>query len=275
MKKTILNFIIVIIFANYTCFYAQNKIDKSKKELTQKNTTSSNTSNSSSKSNIESQDINPFIEVIGYFFLGAFKYGIIGDYKNEDHLYNELSPYPFFKGKGNYYEPITDSIKSNFFRLDTKGAFLYSSNNLFGSYLELKLRASKYIHLQTDFYQVYEFQKIENTGDGLVLYYFNLGYDRIRTERFNLGWTLGASYVGGEIKKAGFSYGLNAEYFIKKNISLLADGKWSSINQFPVNSYAFEGKFYKKNCFLSLGFKHLKIATPTYNFISLGCGIYL
>jgi hypothetical protein len=37
----------------------------------------------------------------------------------------------------------------------------------------------------------------------------------------------------------------------------------------------FESRLHKENYFLSVGYQHLKIATPTYNFVSLGGGIYL
>jgi hypothetical protein len=159
-------------------------------------------------------------------------------------------------------------------RFDVENSFIYSSNDLFGNHLKAKIRPFQYFYLQSDFHQLYEFDKIENTDSRLSLFHFNLGYDRIRFEKFNLGWTLGASYVGNEVKKAGFSYGLNAEYFMGNHISFMASGKWSKINMQSVNAFELQSKFHRKNYFFSLGFEHLKIATPTYNFISLGGGIY-
>ncbi len=85
---------------------------------------------------------------------------------------------------------------------------------------------------------------------------------------------MGASYVGNEVKKAGFTYGLNAEYFMGKQISFLASAKWSTINNSPLNTYELQGRYHKKNHFFSLGLEHLKIASPTYNLIALGGGIY-
>jgi hypothetical protein len=181
---------------------------------------------SSSNSSINSEDIGPIVEILSYVFLGFFKYGMIGDYENENHLYNNLSTYPYCSQTiGNNNESATVTIQRKFFRWDVKDKFLYSNKNLYGNHLEVKIRAAQYIHFQTDFFQVHEFQKIENTNDRFALYYVNLGYDHIRTEQFNVGWTLGASYVGGEIKKAGFSYGLNAEYFMNKKICFAIDSK--------------------------------------------------
>lgn len=276
-KKYLLLLLVILSNSLYGPFFAQNKIDKSKKELTSKEAVKSNQSaTSSSSESFDAAEMGPFVEVLGYVALGVFKYGMIGDYENETHLYNKLSPYPYAnQSKGNYSETIIDSTQNKFFRLDVSGQYLHSSKNLYGSHLEVKARAAQYLHLQADFFQVYEFQKIEKASDRLALYYFNLGYDRIRAKRFNFGWTLGASYVAGEIKKAGFSYGLNAEYFMNSKLSFNLDSKWSKINSQPVNSLAVEGKFHKKKYFLSVGYRYLKIATPTYNFVSLGGGIYL
>jgi hypothetical protein len=276
-QKYIIPVLVVLCSSMSTSCYAQNKIDKSKKELTEKEAIKSNQStSSSSRSSIDVDEAGPLVEILGYVFLGFFKYGMIGDYENENHLYNTLSSYPYCNQTiGNYKEVTADSLHQKFFRLDIKDHFLYSDKNLYGNHMTVKLRAAQYLHLQTDFFQVYEFQKIEKTSDCLALYYFNLGYDRIRAERFNFGWTLGASYVGGEIKKAGFSYGLHAEYFMNQKVSFGIDSKWSKISSQPVNSLGIDGKFHKKNYFIAIGYQYLKIATPTYNFVSLGGGIYL
>lgn len=135
------------------------------------------------------------------------------------------------------------------------------------------MRPFQYFYVKADYYQLFEFQ--EHSSDNLSLFYFNLGYDRIRLERFNLGWTLGASYIASGVNKFGFSFGANAEYFCKRNISVLAGAKWSFINQKPVNAFEIEGRFHRKNYFISVGFEHLDIATPNYNFATLGGGIYL
>jgi hypothetical protein len=127
--------------------------------------------------------------------------------------------------------------------------------------------------LKTDFYQLFEFNDFDNSNDRLSLFYFNLGYDRIRFERFNLGWTAGASYVGNGVKKGGFSYGINAEYFLEKNISFAGESKWSRINYNPVNSLKIQSKFFKNN-YLSLSYERLKIASPIYNLIGIGGSIY-
>jgi hypothetical protein len=50
--------------------------------------------------------------------------------------------------------------------------------------------------------------------------------------------------------------------------------KWSLINDVTVNEFEIQSKYHRKNYFYSLGYEHLKIASPTYDFISIGGGIY-
>ena len=275
---------IILLFLTFTCLttFAQSKLDKSKKELgggkSSSSTSTSSSSSSNSSSNYKSNSGGGSDVFLNLFFnitFGVVKYGMIGDYKNEDHLYSNLTPYPYYNGKsGNFETSDSISVSKNKARFDLENSFVYSDNNLYGNHLKAKIRPFQYFYLQTDFHQLFEFNKIDNTNNRLSLFQFNLNYDRIRFEKFNFGWNLGATYVGNEVKKAGFAYGLNAEYFMGNHISFLGSAKWSSINGFPVNAFELQSKFHKKNYFFALGFEHLKIATPTYNFIALGGGIY-
>lgn len=276
MKKYFSIFFFFYCCAFTSSFYGQNKLDKSKKELNQgSKTQTSSSSNSSSNKNTNPAVANAFVEIAGYIFLGAFKYGVIGDYKNENHLYSNLTAYPYYnKQSGNYENYDADTIKKNQFRIDVENRFIYSNNNLYGNHLNVKIRPFQFFYLQTDYHQLYEFDEIDNTKNNLSLFHFNIGYDRIRLEKFNFGWTLGASYVGNEVKKAGLSYGVNADYFMSNRISFSAAAKWSKINGLAVNVLEFQSKFHRKKIFYGLGFEHLKIATPTYNFITFGGGIY-
>jgi hypothetical protein len=105
-------FIIVFVFY-FIRLNAQNKIDKSKKELNSSSVAKAKKAKSSSSKEIDSEDVSLFLEIAGYVTLGVFKYGLIGDYENEDHLYNKLSPYPYFvKGIGNFYKVDTIVTKN-------------------------------------------------------------------------------------------------------------------------------------------------------------------
>lgn len=264
--------------------FGQNKLDKSKSELKsssnnkkQKSLTSSNTSASSKSESSSGDNIigRAVADVFIYATYGVFKYVVIGDYRKESHLHNSLTPNPFYDGiSGNFQNADTVLLSKKTARLDIEDGFVYKDNNLFGNHFKTKIRPFQYFYLQTDFHQLFEINKIDNTNNRLSLFQFNLNYDRIRFEKFNFGWNLGVIYVGNEVKKAGFAYGLNAEYFIKNHISFLGSAKWSRINDLSFNAFELQSKFHKKNYFFSLGFEHLKIATPTYNFVALGGGIY-
>jgi hypothetical protein len=278
MKKLSLLLVVLISISSFS----QNKLDKSKSQLNsgssnknQSRTSSSSSSSSSNSKSNYSSDSNIFVNIFFNITFAVFKYGAIGDYKNENHLYSNLTPYPFYNGKsGNFENSDTISISKNKARFDLENSFVYSDNNLYGNHLKAKIRPFQYFYFQSDFHQLFEFNEIDNTNNRLSLFQFNLNYDRIRFEKFNFGWNLGATYVGNEVKKGGFAYGLNAEYFMGNHISFLGSAKWSRINTLPVNAFELQSKFHKKNYFFSLGFEHLKIATPTYNFIALGGGIY-
>ncbi|WP_395061842.1 hypothetical protein [Flavobacterium sp.] len=271
MKKIVVLFFVLISVT----LLGQNKLDRSKKELNSSSTKSQTNSQSNSSKSSSNGEPNLFVSLFLNITLGIFKYGFIGDYKNEDHLYSNLTSYPFYNKKsGNFETSDSALVIKNKARFDLENSFVYSDNNLYGNHLKAKIRPFQYFYLQSDFHQLFEFNEIDKTNNRLSLFQFNLNYDRIRFEKFNFGWNLGATYVGNEVKKAGLSYGLNAEYFMGNQISFLASTKWSNINGYPVNAFEIQSKFHRKNYFFALGFEHLKIATPTYNFIAIGGGIY-
>ncbi len=277
MPKFFPTFICVFLFITNATF-GQKKLDKSKSELNANSGAKSQSSSSSSNSgssgdSCDNEVVGTILDVFFKVSLAAFKYGAIGDYTNEDHLHNVLSPYPYYDGKAGNFD-ADDTVSKNRGRIDLENSFVYSSSNLYGNHMKAKLRPFQYFYLQTDFHQLFEFNKVNKTTDQLSLFQFNLCYDRIRMERFNFGWNLGATYVGNEVKKAGFAYGLNAEYFMGNRVSFLASGKWSKINGLPVNTFEVQTKLHRKKYFVLMGFEHMKIATPTYNFITLGGGVY-
>jgi hypothetical protein len=271
MKKSI--YLFLLIFGN--SFYAQNKVEKSKNELnsspSENKTLQNKTHDKSSSDSDNSEENGEVVEFFITIFGAVFKYVLIGDYNNEEHLYNKVAAYPFYNSNsGNY-----STSEKNKFRIDLEDKFIYSNNDLFGNHLNVKIRPFQYFYLQTDFHQIFEINRIDNTNNRLSLFHFNLCYDRVRFEKFDLGWNIGASYIGNEVRKGAFSYGLSANYFMNKSFSFSGNAKWSKINKQPVNAFEFQGKFHRKNYFFTLGFEHLKIATPIYNFIALGGGIYL
>jgi hypothetical protein len=153
MKKIYL-FIFTFLVLNSNCF--SQSIDRSKKELSSNKNSSSSSSRSSNNSSrlSSSDDIGLFLEIFGYVTYGVFKYGLIGDYNNENHLQNNLNTHPFSEnGRGNYSE--IDSIGAKTFRLDVENKFITAGNIIKGNHLDIKIRPSKYFYLLSDWYQLY------------------------------------------------------------------------------------------------------------------------
>ena len=282
MNQKITPFLVFVFLFISSLNFGQKKIEKSKEELTEKSgvnhqSTTTATSSISRSSSSDSFGESLLAEIVVYVFVyttyGVVKYGIIGDYYKENHLYSKLSHYPYKNGNyGNYYS--SDSLSRCKVRLDIEDTFMYNSSNSLGNHFKVKIRPFQYFYFQTDFRQIFEFDRINDTNYQLNFSHFTLGYDRIRMDKFNLGWNLGVSYIGNDVRKVGFTYGANSDYFLNKNISFSGSAKWSKINVRPVNAFELQSKYHKKNYLFSLGFEHLKIGTPTYNFVTLGTGIY-
>ena len=249
--------------------YSQS-VGNSKKQLNSGSSSSSRKSSSSSSNSAGNVDF--FVSMFQTF--GFITYGVlIGDYENETNLSNNLNSHPFsVKGRGNYSE--SDTISKINFRIDIENKYLLAQNSVSANHLDLKIHPSKYFYLSSDWYQLSEKNIFTNKQDQLSLYFFNFAYDRIRLENFNIGWTMGASYVANDVRRGGFAYGINGEYFLDSNMSIQVDAKLSQINKNPVNAFALKLKYFKHNYFGTVSYENLKIATPEYSFIGVGAGIY-
>ena len=257
---------------------SQGKIDKSKDELKKGSKSSERQSNkSSSFSSGRSDDSFEFF--IFRMFAEAFVFvtynTLIGSYEKEGHLHNELTNSPFYDGfAGNYVGSGFDPPSTKNFRIDLDNKLLYYNDKLFGNHLKAKIRPIKYFYFQTDFVQLLELDEDNRDYSNISLFDLNFCYDRVRLERFNLGWILGVKYIGNDIKRAGLNYGLNTDIFISHSLSLYSSMKWSLIKNVAVNEFEIDAKFHRKNHFFSVGYEHFKIGTPNYDLFSLGGGIY-
>jgi len=278
LMKNVIFMLLTVLTINST--FSQ-KIDKSKDKLKSGNSSSRSFQNGSSinttssgRSSSKSNDFG-LVGLIAEGFIYVTFYSIIGDYRNESHLHNSLSKYPYADDNSGNFQNNNDSINyGNLMRFDVENHFLYSSKTSFGNHLKIKFRPFQYFYLQADYKELIEKNAFTDRFSNLSLFQFNVAYDRIRFKKFNLGWTLGATYVGNDVQKAGFSYGLHTDIFAFKNISFNSAIQWSKINGLLVNSFEIRGKYHRKNYFFALGYEHLIIAMPNYNYITVGTGIY-
>lgn len=282
MRNAFRIILLLFVFTFSMNVFSQDKLEKSKKEIAKgaKRSDGSGGRRSHGSSGYDSHQgpleymiFNGLVQ--GFMFVTY--YSAIGNYRAEDHLHRRLTDYPYCdEGHfGNYESPDAPNPSEKIFRIDLGDQYLYNNGGLHGNHLKLKIRPFQYFYLQADYYRLTEKRLVVNSISDLSLFNFNLCYDRVRLERFNLGWTLGCNYIGSDVRKAGFSYGLNAELFLAKNLSLKGSMKWSLINDSRVNELEILGKYHIKRCFISLGYEHLKIGTPLYDFVSMGGGIYL
>lgn len=239
MIKTIICALSILLCAIQVS--AQSKIERSKKELTEKSCSHySNGIQLSKKDSYYSTDSHSFADnIFADIMLNIFYYAasviVVGDYTNEKHLRNNLTDYPYHNGVQGDYSGKNEVVKNNF-RLDLDNSFLYSSGNSYGNHFKVKIRPSKYFYVLTDFRHLFENDPIHKLNYKSFISDLAICYDRIRMDKFNFEWRLGAIYVGNEVSKFSFAYGLNASYFMKTKISLSGTAKCSVINPRAVNT---------------------------------------
>jgi hypothetical protein len=287
LKQFVMNKALCLIFlwmmlCNSNILFAQGKIEKSKSEISKNSTTSSTTTTTSTqanqsqnRSNYTTYSDNLFVNLFVGLSWGIVKYVAIGDYYKENHLYHELSIHPYYDAnEGNYSNKDTSLVYRRQLRFDVSNHFLYESSQLYGNHFELKVRPFEYFYFQTDYIYLREKVAQANISDDLSLIYLQFAYDRFRYEKFNLGWSIGASYLASGVNQMGFAVGFQASYFADNNISFHSRYQMSWINQKPVHFFQIQGRKHFGPYFISTGYEQLKIATPIYHMIQLGGGIY-
>lgn len=257
--------------------YAQGKIDQSKEEIKKGTKTEKhrNTQSPSSSCEDERSPGNIIAGGIAQGILYLTFYSSIGDYKREDHLHSNITKYPYYNNNSGNYES-TDSVYSSkiHFRFDLDHQFLYCNKNLIGNHFKGNIRPFQYFYLQGQYYELTEHNN-NHTYSNLSLLTAYFCYDRLRFERFNFGWKLGMCYIFNNVNKGGLSFGLDAEAFFVKPVSLYVSKQWGGINGKPVNQFELTGKYHIKRYNIHVGYEHLKIASPTYDFAFLGAGVHL
>lgn len=269
--------IIILVLWGYSapCF-SQGKIDKSKGDLKKSPRKERKREPKSYSGFSDDNDVdNELTPLAAKIFLFVTYYSLVGNYAGEDHLHSDLTRYPYYnKLSGNYESVDSLPAERRRFRLDIENKLLYDLADLGGNHLKVKIRPFQYFYLQADYFQLIEVVRPQESVSNLALFNFTFCYDRVRFEKFNLGWALGLNYVANDVQKTGITLGLNTDIYLFRNMSLYGSMKWGSVNHATVKEFEFLCKFHKKRYFFSIGYEHLKIGTPTYNFLAAGAGIY-
>ena len=263
----------MVFIVSLSCFSQTKKLDKAKKSLTEESDSKAiylESSSSETSGNIISSG-NIFIDIIGTIAV-YLTYGILiespPEMKTKMHG-AEISEYPYKIAKsGNFI--YTDSMNYKLARFDISNNFVRENKNLYGNDLNIDFRFLKRMGIEVDYLQLFE--KVDAETDKLSVFSAMVNYHRIRTQRLDIWFGIGAMYVGNTVKKVGFSYGIGGEWFIKKPISLLVSFKGTSINQRAVNKTKVLLKYHLKNYNISSGYQHFTLGVSDINAFSFGVG---
>ncbi|PQJ80178.1 hypothetical protein BTO18_13780 [Polaribacter porphyrae] len=254
--------------------FSQNgKLNNAKESLkTTSSTTNSSSSKRSSKSSSNDDD-SFFGSLIAELFIKLFSYTAYGvaiespfEYDSSMHS-AEIANYPYeTKDYGNFI--YTDSTNYKIIRLDIYNRFLLENKDLFGNNLGLDFRFLKRFSLNADFTSFSE--NVSGKRDNFTMYSAILKYHRIRTQRFDAWFGLGATHVANSVNETGFTFGVGGEWFIKKPISLLFSHQTTSINAERVNNTKLLLKYHIKHYRISTGYEHYRLGVSKINTFSLG-----
>lgn len=275
MKKYYL-IILLVLITPFQSFSQEGKLKKAKQSL---NTTASKPSgNKSIKASSKKIDDNETSlgAQIASVFVKLFLFVTYETLIESKLEYNgrmhdaEIAAYPYKKPThGNFI--YTDSINYSLARLDVSGNFVIENKNLYGSNLNLDFRFFKRMGLEVDYLQLFE--KVNNNVDSFSLYSAMLNYHRIRTQKIDVWFGVGAMHVGDNVNKTGFSFGVGGEWFVTKPISVLTSYKTSKINNRTVSKSKILMKYYINKYNISSGYEHFTLGVSKINTFSIGVGM--
>lgn len=277
MKNIILYFGFIFFLTLTT--YAQSKIERAEESLKSKEKSTEESVSYYSKSKKNNNSDGDFLtDVIGGFFVQIFAHTIYAvaiesPFETEYKASNAyISKHPYYSPKtGNY--TYASNKSTPIFRAVLSTKYISENSRLKGAHLNLDMRFLKRLGLEIDYLQLWENNPNFGT-DNLALYTALAKYHRVRTEKFDAWWGLGASYINGTVNQLGFSYGLGAELFFAKPLSLETNFNQTLINNKTVNKFNGLLNYHLKNYKLIGGYEHLKIGSQDFSTIALGIGAF-
>lgn len=270
---------LLIFISILTSLHAQGKLDKAEKSLQNKETEKKDRSQVRKRYQDDS-DHHYLHDIDAYGWL--FEVGVIASYgilvetdweRQYSGNFASISSYPYADAKKGNYSYATEE-KTTKFRTDLSARYVYESSKLHGAHLNANFWFWKRAGVELNYLQLWEdnvFFGNNGLGIGTVL----LKYHRVRTQRFNAWWGAGASYVLGEVKEFGFTYGAGFEFFPVQPISLSSDFnhtflnkntllKWNGMLHYHIGNYAIGG-----------GYEYQKIGDQHFSTITAGLKVSL
>jgi len=284
MKKLLL-FLIIFTFLTPVC-NAQNKLDKVEKKFIKKEDENhpsytqgirGSVSSGSNKNSYDDETDNIFYHELGSLFIQLFayaSYGTLFGYSAEQNFAAHkasITKYPYYNSKkGNYSYTWGEDTKIA--RTTISNRMIIENSKLYGNHLNAELNVFKRLTLEADYLQLWE----KNTFLGrntLASYTLLAKYNRVRTQKFDLNWGLGATYLDGEINQWGVTFALGGELFFAKplsaemniNHSIYTENEFTKVNgllNYHINCYKISG-----------GYEYLDIGGIDFSTFSMGVGV--
>ncbi len=266
-------FIICLVFVGFitNISYSQTKIRRAESSLNRDRSTSSDDDDD------DSDDVGLFegffAEIFAEAFLYITYYALIESPAEVENINSQapITKYPYYNtSKGNYTYDYDENYST--FRTEFASRYVSESNALKGMNLSLDMRFAKRVGVELGYRQLWE--KNSNLGnDNLALYNLLLKYFRVRTEKFELWWGIGTTYVAGNVNQFGFTYGVGSELFFAKPLSMEINFDQTLINSETVNKFNALLNYHIKQYKVIGGYDHLKIGTQKFSSVTLGVGV--
>ena len=271
------NSIFYIIFFICLTSYGQSKIEKAERSLKKESvTTSKNRRESKTKDTYFNNDF--FLETIGPLIIEGFfylSYYTFIEFPSEyEHRASNaiINKFPYYNSnKGNYSYDRDEA--STLFRGALENRYIFENSRINGNHFNLDMRFLKRYGFEVDYLQLWEDNP--NFGKNTLAVFSALAkYYRVRTERFDLWWGLGASYVSGGVNQFGFTYGLGSEVFLAKPISIMSNYNQTVMNNETINKFSALLNYHINQYKISGGYERIKIGSQGFSTMALGIGFF-
>ena len=269
MKSTTIILLLNLIFTNFI-FSQTGKLNQIKHNLNHQQDINSYIEDVNDTSDKNPNSFHPFQDLFVQI-MWNITYGVAIEtiFEKESKMHRAaISKYPYIENKiGNYSYDDSLSVSYRFSVIDS---WLRESTSLYGNNLNLQFRFAKRLDANLSYSELKE--KTNFTTDNFSLFSAMLNYHRIRTQKLDLWYGLGIMHVANNVNKTGFAYGIGAEWFFKKPISLFASINSTVINQENLTKSKVLLKYYHKNTQFVGGYQKFKITTIGVDTFSLGLG---
>ncbi|MGY3792089.1 hypothetical protein [uncultured Aquimarina sp.] len=275
--KRIIGMICLLLFFALTAS-GQGSLETAQQRLSKENNADIFRTNPNSSDNLLSQNdrnLGRITKVFVEIGLYATYYGLIESPMERKHKGRKafITKHPYFiSNKGNY--SYNWGADTNLYRITAANRFLKDTDQLYGNTAHIDFRFLKRMSLEANYLQLWEHESFYSNSS-LATYTILAKYNRIRTEKFNAYWGVGATYIAGEVEEFGFTYGIGAEYFFINPLSIEINYNQSFINSFSSNRLNSLLNYHINQYKIIGGYEYLRIGGFNFSTISVGLGLFI